>query len=148
MGKKKMKKLTISSSATKSSRRRSWPHFNPFKSKSSSKKKKKSKKSGNKKAAKGKRRGKFSATFRSAVRGSFEGGKIHIKKHGQKKTRAARCFYYRRQAKAIVNMKKQHPLKSAHRGKLFSTIRLPKTMLKKLAAARAYLKKHCKKNKD
>merc|ERR1712216_808442 len=42
--KKKMKKLTISSSATKSSRRRSWLHFNPFKSKSSSKKKKKSKK--------------------------------------------------------------------------------------------------------
>jgi len=150
--KKKMKKLTISSSATKSSRRRSWLHFNPFKSKSSSKKKKKSKKSGKKsgkkKAAKGKRKGKFSATFRSAARGSFEGGKIHIKKHGQKKTRAARCFYYRRQAKAIVNMKKQHPLKSAHRGKLFSTIRLPKTMLKKLAAARAYLKKHCKKNKD
>lgn len=152
--KKKMKIVTIPTeeAATKSRRRRSWMHFNPFKSKSSSKKKnpKKSgkKKAAKKKAAKGTKKGKSPSsepTFRSEAVGAFKGGKIHMKKPGQRKTRAARCFYYRRQAKAISNMAKQHPLKSKRRGRMFSTIRLPKNMLKSLATAKAYLKKHCKK---
>merc|ERR1711881_650071 len=142
--KKNSAKVKATAAALASRRRRSWMHFNPFKN--SLKKKRAARKKRAKSKGKAKRQLKLHGTFRSQAKAALGGAHIHIRKRGtyKKLSPDQKCAFYMRQARTLGKAAGSHPLKSTRKGKMLGSVRLPVSMLRKIAHAKKYLKRHCR----
>jgi len=123
-------------------------HFNPFKNSLKKKRAARKKRSHSKGKSKGKakRQLKLHGTFRSQAKAALGGAHIHIRKRGtyKKLSPDQKCAFYMRQARTLGKAAGSHPLKSTRKGKMLGSVRLPVSMLRKIAHAKKYMKRHCR----